>query len=168
MLKNDIKYILWAVILLFFASIKVIADVFWLGQISALAAATNVSPAMKVFTAHKGYETYSSTYVLKVAYADNSTDIITLDPKVYSQLKWPYNRRNIYGAAVAYWPILQTNEKTVKMWESIVKNTFCEQRSSAAFELGFDKDKSVKEVVVSYKNTKDSQWFPEELHINCN
>ena len=96
------KYTLFAIILCFFATVKVVADVFGLERLSAVAAITNVAPAMKVFTAHKGYETYSTTFELSVKHVDGQTKNMQLNPKNYSGLKGPYNRRNVYGALIAY------------------------------------------------------------------
>ncbi len=70
------KYTLFALTLCFFATGKVLADVLGLESLSAVAAVTNVAPAMKVFTAQKGYETYSSVFELTVNHTDGRVHLL--------------------------------------------------------------------------------------------
>ena len=67
----------------------------------AVAAATGASPAPKVFAAVQGLETYSTRFFFEVAGRR-----IELTPALYSRMRGPYNRRNAFGAAVAYAPVL--------------------------------------------------------------
>jgi hypothetical protein len=66
-----------------------------------LAAATGASPAPKVFSAVRGFETYSTRFFL-----EGGGKRIELTPALYARLRGPYNRRNVYGAALAYAPVL--------------------------------------------------------------
>lgn len=69
--------------------------------LKAIAAATGASPAPKVFSAVQGLETYSTRFVLEAG-----TQRVELTPEVYARIRGPYNRRNVYGAALAYAPVL--------------------------------------------------------------
>ena len=69
--------------------------------LKSIAAATNASPAPKVFSAVQGLETYSTRFFLEL---DDRR--VELTPDVYSRIRGPYNRRNVYGAALAYAPVL--------------------------------------------------------------
>jgi hypothetical protein len=69
--------------------------------LKGIAAATNASPAPKVFSSVQGLETYSTRFFI-----DTGVARVELTPQVYSRMRGPYNRRNVYGAALAYAPVL--------------------------------------------------------------
>lgn len=69
--------------------------------LKAIAAATVASPAPKVFSAVRGLETYSTRFFIEW---DGGRAELT--PEVYSRMRGPYNRRNVYGAALAYAPVI--------------------------------------------------------------
>ncbi len=103
--------------------------------LKAIAAATGASPAPKVFTAHQGFETYSSNFFISWADKDGKSHSVQLTPEVYRGLKGPYNRRNAYGAALAYAPVLHASQHTRPMHAEILNYTFCGE-STALQELG--------------------------------
>ena len=76
-------------------------DVLHILPLKAIAAATAASPAPKVFSAVQGLETYSTRFFL-----DLGDSRVELTPEIYSRMRGPYNRRNVYGAALAYAPVL--------------------------------------------------------------
>lgn len=130
-----LKPIAVTLLLVFLGTFKVVADVFGLEKLSGAAAVTNVSPAMKVFTAHKGYETFSSRFHLTATLSDGRQRRFWLTPEVYRRLEGPYNRRNVYGAVLAYGPLLAADSRTRPMWDAVLRRGFCE--SNAVFrELG--------------------------------
>lgn len=61
------------------------------------------SPLPIVFTKQQGIENFAADFYL-TAGQDPTPPLIT--PEVYSRIKGPYNRRNVYGAAIAFAPIL--------------------------------------------------------------
>ena len=69
--------------------------------LKAVAAATGASPAPKVFSAVQGLETYSTRF-----YLDLGHERVELTPELYARIEGPYNRRNVFGAALAYGPVL--------------------------------------------------------------
>lgn len=68
--------------------------------------ATGISPFPKVFCEADGYEAFAARFQLEGTHADGSPWSCTLDPALYAKLKGPYNRRNAYGAALAFAPRL--------------------------------------------------------------
>ena len=72
-------------------------DVLRIDALKGVAAATGASPAPKVFSAVRGLETYSTRFYLAG---------VEMTPQVYGRMRGPYNRRNVYGAALAYAPVL--------------------------------------------------------------
>lgn len=101
------------------------ADVLGLPKLKALAAATQVSPAMKVFTAHEGYETHASRFTLQWRDGSGAHEL-AITPAIYKGVKGPYNRRNVYGAALAYGPLLRERIETRRMQESVMRYGLCD------------------------------------------
>lgn len=83
---------------------QMIGDVTQLIPLKAVAAATGASPAPKVFSAVQGLETYSTRFFLDLGH-----ERVELTPELYSRIRGPYNRRNVFGAALAYGPVLPPN-----------------------------------------------------------
>lgn len=161
------KYTILATILCFFATVKVIADILAWEKLSAVATITNVAPAMKVFTAQKGYETYSSTFELAIVYTDGFIDSKILTPRIYAGLQGPYNRRNIYGALIAYGPVLFASPKTQGMWKTMAYNAFC-RKQSVLSELNFADDRTIKSATIKYhKQVATKDIYPNQLHVTC-
>ena len=50
-----------------------------------------------------------------------------LTPALYSKLQGPYNRRNAYGAVVAYGPVLATTKATRAMFLQVARYGLCGQ-----------------------------------------
>jgi hypothetical protein len=106
-------------------SLQMVGDVLGLPQLKGFAAATQVSPAMKVFTAHQGYETHAARFSLHWKDEAGLAHVLSLNPETYSRVAGPYNRRNVYGAALAYGPILRADPRTRPMHESVMRYAFC-------------------------------------------
>lgn len=64
--------------------------------------ATGIAPFPKVFCESGGYEPFAAEFKI----IDCNDTEIHLTPERYSQLEGPYQRRNVYGAALAYAPRL--------------------------------------------------------------
>ena len=100
--------------------------------------------------------------------------IVTLTPNVYNGLEGPYNRRNVYGAAIAYGPILASSPHTRDMWQSVARFAFCEDKSVIT-ELSLP-TQDVKKVVMHYAPVAQSTSptrqlsvapYPNTLEVNC-
>lgn len=74
--------------------------------LKGLAAATCASPAPKVFSAVRGFETYSTRFFLEWSNQDGTTSSVPITAALTSRFEGPYNRRNVYGAALAYGPVM--------------------------------------------------------------
>lgn len=90
-----------AVFLVLLGTAQMLGDVLGFLPLKAVAAATGASPAPKVFSAVQGLETYSTRFFL-----DLGDRRVMLTPELYARIRGPYNRRNVYGAALAYGPVL--------------------------------------------------------------
>ena len=123
------------VFLVTLGSLQIAADALGCAHVKALAAALQVSPAMRVFTAHAGYETHAARFSLAWHDATGAAHSLALDPASYARVRGPYNRRNVYGAAFAYGPLLRTDRELLPMQMSVMRYALCEPGTLRA-ELG--------------------------------
>jgi hypothetical protein len=79
-----------------------------------LGAATTASPLPKVFSDVDGLETFASEFTLRYRKPDRTLVELAITPEVYGHLGGPYNRRNVYGAALSYAPRLPG-----ELWEPV-------------------------------------------------
>ncbi len=112
-------------------------DLAHLLPLKAIAAATGASPAPKVFSAVKGLETYSTRFFLEWHDKQSKSHSLELTPKVYSRLAGPYNRRNVYGAVLAYGPVLVTDPSGKPMFDAVARYALCGD-APLLRELGID------------------------------
>jgi hypothetical protein len=86
--------------------------------IKAIGAATTASPAPKVFTSHRGLETFSTQFTLEWETRNGAKQLLPLTPELYQRVRGPYNRRNVFGAILAYGPVLLIDEATRPMFDA--------------------------------------------------
>jgi hypothetical protein len=115
-----------------------------------LAAATTASPAPKVFSAVRGLETYSTRFALEWTEPDGVTRALELTPAVYQRLRGPYNRRNVFGAALAYGPLLVTDPAARPMFDAVLRRSVCGERPLLR-EIGLDPARIVGDVRVRFE-----------------
>ena len=100
-------------------------DVFRFPPLKALAAATGASPAPKVFSAVKGLETFSTRFFIEWRDATGSSQSVEITSERYTHLRGPYNRRNVYGAVLAYGPVLQSDPHTLPLFNALSSYALC-------------------------------------------
>jgi hypothetical protein len=81
-------------------------DLTGIEAVKGIAAATAASPAPKVFSTAKGLETFSTRFHLEWTDASGRMHSLQVTPELYARLRGPYKRRNVYGAVLAYGPVL--------------------------------------------------------------
>jgi len=155
------------IILVAVGCIRAFANVAEMEKTSAAFAALNVSPAMKVFTAHNGYETFSPKFEIEFV-SDKVRTFVQLTPELYRKLGGPYNRRNVYGAAISYGPVLVSQENTWPLFESVAKYSFCSP-ASLITELDLDVPQPIESIVLHYIHNEKSanDLYPSKLEVNC-
>ncbi len=77
-----------------------------LSVLRGIGLASGIAPFPKVFCESDGYEAFAARFVLEGVYPDGRVWTRQIDPEFYAQLQGPYNRRNVYGAALAFAPRL--------------------------------------------------------------
>lgn len=71
--------------------------------LKGIGAASVIAPSPKVFCELNGLEPFACSFAITTDQRDTA---VLITPEVYSHLKGPYNRRNVYGAAIAGAPLL--------------------------------------------------------------
>jgi hypothetical protein len=105
--------------------LQMTADVLGMPRLKGLAMATQMSPAMKVFTAYDGYEAYAQQFFVDWYDAEGARHVVEITPERYSRVSGPYNRRNVYGAAFAAGPILRADARTREAHDSMMRYALC-------------------------------------------
>lgn len=95
-----------AMVLLAVGSTQMIGYLSGIKSLRGVGLASGVAPFPKVFCEADGYEAFAASYRLEGHLPDGTRWAREFDPEWYSQLRGPYNRRNVYGAALAFAPRL--------------------------------------------------------------
>lgn len=93
---------------------QMVGDVIGNKALKGIGACLVASPFPKVFSDVKGLETFASDFKLVYQLPDGSETSLAITPQLYQQLGGPYNRRNVYGAALSYAPRMPQ-----PLWESV-------------------------------------------------
>lgn len=123
--------------LLLLALAQMLGDLLGWTALRGVAAATAASPAPKVFSAVQGLETYSSRFSIEWRDQGGADHSLALTPEIYARMRGPYNRRNAFGAVLAYGPILSSNPRTKPLFEAVGRYALCGD-APLLRELGLD------------------------------
>ncbi len=126
-----------AAILLTIGLLQMTGDLLGSSALKGLGAATGVSPAPKVFTVVRGMEAYSTRFRLEWTDRNGVAHVRQLTPEIYARVAGPYNRRNVYGAALAAGPVLATDEKLAPIFRDVSGFALCGDAPLLA-ELGIN------------------------------
>jgi hypothetical protein len=125
------------ILLLILGLLQMAGDLLRVPALKGLAAATAASPAPKVFSAVHGLETYSTRFFMEWTDKAGDSHSVEITPETGKGLRGPYNRRNVYGAVLAYGPIMQTDAALRPMFESVSNYALCGE-APLLRELGID------------------------------
>jgi len=115
--------------------------------------ASGIAPFTKVFCDADGYEAFAASFLIQGVREDGSTWSRPLDPEWYAQLQGPYNRRNVYGAALSFAPRLPWELRDVLIKKSLVPG------SALRRELGVPEDlKELQVVIISRPGADAQSW----------
>lgn len=121
-----------------------------------IGAATAMSPLPKVFSDVDGLETFASEFTLRYRDSGGRIAETRITPDMYGRLVGPYNRRNVYGAALSYAPRLPRT-----LWEPV----FCRGLGPGGplrSELGLDPNVSDVSVTIrTMTRGRDETWTLE-------
>jgi hypothetical protein len=148
-------------------SMQMAADVLAMPKLKALFAATQVSPAMKVFTAQQGYETHAARFSIHWQDAAGTQRHLDLNPKSYEKVQGPYNHRNVYGAALAYGPLLRADQRLRPMQDSVMRYAFCSPGELRG-DLGIPRDARALTILVQPTRPITRHDLQLQWEVNCN
>jgi len=157
-----------AVLLVAIGLLQMVGDVADVAVLKGLGAASGASPAPKVFSAVGGYETFSTRFFLEWTDAAGAAHSLELTPAVAARLAGPYNRRNVYGAAIAYGPVLATNPRTRPLLRAVMRYALCGDAPLLA-ELGIDAAAAAGRVRLRFVPLPgtDMSGLPRSLEPDC-
>jgi len=161
-----VKY-LWP-LLLIIGLMQMMGDLCGLPVLKGIGAATVASPAPKVFSAVRGFETYSTRFFLEWTDRDGTTRSLEITPEVYAQIAGPYNRRNVYGAALAYGPVLMTDSRSRPMVQAVMAYALC-GKAPLLKELDIDPSRMTGPVRVRFEPLPGTDLgdLPSTLEPSC-
>src|SRR5262245_22070792 len=102
-----------ALLVTIFACSAMVGDILHIQALMGIGAASTIAPFPKVFCDNQGLEGFASEFTITGEGVSGVTNIV-LTPEIYSSLRGPYNRRNVYGAALAFGPKLPP-----ELWRSV-------------------------------------------------
>src|SRR5262245_48844431 len=155
-----------AAALLALGLVQLAGDLAGIPAIKGIGAATCASPAPKVFSAVKGLETYSTRFYVEWTDKDGAARSVELTPDVYCRMCGPYNRRNAYGAALAYGPVLASEPRTRPMLQAVM-NAALSGDAPLLSELGIDTRGRAGAIRVRYEPCEGSDLgdLPRVLEV---
>jgi hypothetical protein len=136
--------------------------------LKAVGAATTASPAPKVFSASQGLETFSTRFRLEWTDHGGASHTQWVTAERYAQVRGPYNRRNVYGAALAFGPVLETSVRTRPMFHAVAAYALCGD-APLLRELDSDPADVAGRVRVSYEPRPGTHLdeLPRAIEIPC-
>jgi sterol desaturase/sphingolipid hydroxylase (fatty acid hydroxylase superfamily) len=117
--------------------LQMAGDVLGMPILRGAGAVTTASPAPKVFTRIRGLESFSAQFFLEWTDTDGVEHSLHVTPEVSSRLRGPYNRRNVYGAALAGGPQMVSDPMLQPMFAAVTRYGFS-GRAPLLRELGID------------------------------
>ena len=135
---------------LLFGFVQMAGDVTGSRLLKGLGAASAIAPSPKVFCDMSGIEPFASTFVVTIH--KQQTSSFTITPDTYGRLKGPYNRRNVYGAAIAGAPLLPE-----KMRQTVLDYAFAPD-GPLGRELGVTKGAQVTLAIHTNTRGRDNTW----------
>ena len=155
-----------ALALLVLGLLRMTGDVLGLRALVGIGTASGASPAPKVFSAVQGLETFSTRFFVQWTDTTGASQELQLTPEVYARIEGPYNRRNVYGAALAYGPVLAGNDRTRAMFEAVLVNALCGE-APLLRELGLDPARIAGNPSVRYEPRSGSATGDLPLRIEA-
>ncbi len=157
-----------ALVLLTIGLTQMGADLLGLTSLKGLASATMLSPAPKVFTSAKGLETFSTGFELVWHDPQGQRHNLHITQERYSRLQGPYNRRNTYGAALAYGPVLASSDKGRPLLDAVAQYGLCGE-AVLLDELGVPAHIRGDRVEIHYHHRPGAvpKTLPSVLEVTC-
>jgi len=139
--------------------LQIVGYITGLKPLRGLGQALASSPLPIVFTEVKGVETFAANFFIGFNNSSGQYQEVAITPKMYSQLQGPYNRRNIYGAAISYGPVLPE-----KLWSSVLNYGVCSKTLLQELGLPLNGSNYVVRIQSRTNGRTHQEW---KLQNNC-
>ena len=137
--------------------LQIAGDLLGLPVLKGLGAASAMAPLPKVFSDVRGLETFASGFSFELRDSvSGETERRPITPEMYSRLAGPYNRRNAYGAALAYAPRLPE-----KLWQSVFCFGLKPNDGPLRRELGLPPEAHVTVSIRTKTRGREDHWLLE-------
>lgn len=143
-------------------SLSMIGTITMLDPVKGIGFMTTASPLPLVFSKFRGVENFSSDYYMDVRFKDGETTSFKVTPEIYERAKGPYNRRNPYGAVLAYGPMLNKPNELI-LRDKVMQYSACGQGTFMR-EIGISKPIEHINVTVKSKTVAKPVW---NFEVNC-
>ena len=151
---RSIRWRNWAALVLgVFGLTAMFGDVTGVRTLKGLGMASMTAPCPKVFCDMNGYEGFACKFTIHYEIAGEQHKL-PITPELYSRLTGPYNRRNVYGAALVGAPILPE-----PLWQSVFQFGF-QPDGPLRQEFGVPRDATNLCVVIQTRTrNRNDQWI---------
>lgn len=112
-----------AIVLIVVGSLQMVGYLTGRKALRGIGAAGVFAPFPKVFCEAEGYEAFAASFFLEGTQPDGRAWSCQLTPERYAKLAGPYNRRNVYGATLAFAPRLPDEMRTVLLGKALSENS---------------------------------------------
>lgn len=153
---------IFSVLVILIGSLSMLGSVTSLDPVKGIGFMTTASPLPLVFSKFRGVENFSSDYFMDIRYKDGTTESMKITPEMYEKSQGPYNRRNPYGAVLAYGPML-TKPNEIILRDKVMQYSACGQGTFMK-EMGITKPIGHIKVTLNSKTTARSVW---NFEVNC-
>lgn len=159
-MKKTEKFFSGLVILI--GSLSMLGSVLSVDAVKGIGIMTTASPMPLVFSKFKGVENFSSDFFMDIRFKDGETTSFMITPEMYSRSTGPYNRRNPYGAVLAYGPML-TKPNEMNLRDQVMEYSAC-GKGTFMREIGIEKPIEHINVTVKSKTIAKPVW---NFQVNC-
>lgn len=120
-MSSNQKSNLLALFVLGWGCTAMLGHVLQIPALKGLGLASGAAPYTKVFcqaedlSDGRKFETFAMDFKLHYRLEDGAAQTMVITPEIYHKMKGPYQRRNVYGAVLAYGPALprRTSQQTL-------------------------------------------------------
>lgn len=150
-------------LVLLIGSLSMLGTVTKLDPVKGIGFMTTASPLPLVFSKFRDVENFSSDYYMDIKFKNGEQTSFKVTPEMYERAQGPYNRRNPYGAVLAYGPML-TKPNELILRDKVMQYSACGQGSFMR-EIGIDQPIEHINVTVKSKTVAKPVW---NFEVNCN
>ncbi len=128
-------------------------------SLKSVGLATGAAPYTKVFcqaeclNTNLNFETFAADFFIAYRTPEGRGETLKLTPSLYQKIQGPYNRRNVYGAVIAYGPALPETMRLATFKYALT------EPGSVAKELGVPADATDFQIIINSKTKgANNQW----------